>query len=73
MSNKSQQNSEDTAAGLIKCRGGGVETGYFLRKGWKRLEPHFKSLTYYSLVIALTALTRGGELPGKVTQSKKLS
>lgn len=43
---------------LNKYRGRGVETGSCLRKGCKGLETHFKSLTYSSLVITLTAHSR---------------
>lgn len=72
MSSKIQQKSEDTAAGPIfpQVSGQRCGKGSYLRKGYKGLEPHFKSITYYSLMIAWTVLTHGGELPGKLCKEK---
>lgn len=47
--------------------------GGYIRKGYKGLEPHFKSITDYSLITALAVPTQGGELPGMLCKEKKLS
>ena len=72
MSSKTQQKSEDTAAGSIFQQVSWWRWGssYFLRKGHKGLEHHFKSITYYSLMVALPVLTRGGQLLGKLCREK---
>lgn len=72
MSSKIQQKSEDTVAGPIfqqvsRRSWGGCS---YLRKDFEGLKHHFKSVSYYSLMTALTALTQGEELLGKLCKER---
>ena len=53
-----------------KCHGGGGGSSSYLRKGHKGLEHHFKSIIYYSLMVAQPVLTTGEELLGKLCKER---
>lgn len=72
MSSKTQPKSEDTAVGSIFQQVSWWEVGSssYLRKGYKGLEHHFKSIIDYSLMVAQPVLTTGEELLGKFAKKE---
>lgn len=53
-----------------KCHGGAGGGSSYLRKGFEGLEHYFKRVTDYSLMTALTELTQGEELLGKLCKER---
>lgn len=69
---KPSKKSEHTLLVLSsnKCHDGAGRRGSYLRKGSEGLKCHFKSVTYYSLMIALTELAQGEQLLRKLCKER---